>query len=496
MASDTSPLNDYLTTGVPGLDDILQGGLLKAGFYLLQGNPGSGKTTLALQYLFHRADQGEVGLYISLTESKRDLERTCFSHGWNLSKIYLADLTQSEVNLKPENQYSVFHASEVELTQVTEAIFREVERVQPNQVVFDGLSEMRLLSERPLRYRHQMLALKDYFAERGITVLLLDDRTSPLGEIQPESLVGGNIVMDRTTPGYGATRRRIQVTKVRGAQFREGYHDYDIETGSVRIYPRLVASEHSRPHQRRTLSSGVVNLDRMLHGGLETGTATLLIGPAGVGKSTVTMQYVAHFLKGSGHAAAYLFDETLETFFERTDKVCLEGIRRYAQSGQLHVQPVNPAELSPGAFAEEVRRAVEEGGAEIVVIDSLNGYLTAMTDERYLTTHLHELFSYLNQRGVLTMVVVAQHGLFGTKMTELDVSYLADTVLLMRYFELKGRIHQAISVFKKRTGPHERTLREIQITETGVQVGEVLTGFRGLMTGVPEYGGSFPGELD
>ena len=487
---------EYIPTGVVGLDNILCGGFLRSGFYLLQGNPGSGKTTVALQFLFECARRGERGLYISLTESYNDLVRTCRSHGWDIADIEIADLTRSDANLKSENQYSVFHPSEVELGQTTKAIFAEVEGVQPQHVVFDGLSEMRLLAERPLRYRHQMLALKAFFEDRGITVLLLDDQTSPFGDIQPESLVGGNIVMERFIPGYGGARRRLNVTKVRGATFRDGYHDYEIVSGGVVVHPRLIASEHHETFDRQVVSSGIENLDKMIEGGLQAGTTTLFLGPAGVGKSTIAMKFISEILVAGGRAAVYTFDEVLDILFERSEKLCFEGVRQYAASGHLHVQQINPAELSPGAFTQEVRRAVEEDGAKAIIIDSLNGYLSAMPDERFLTTHLHELFAYLNQRGILTMIVVAQHGMLGRMNAEIDISYMSDSVLILRYFELDGEIRQAISVFKKRTGAHERTLRELKITATGIQVGEPLTGLRGIMTGVPEYKGDMRGLTD
>jgi len=496
MANNSATPPDYIPSGIPGLDVILNGGLLRAGFYLIQGNPGSGKTTLSLQFLFACAQRGERGLYISLTESRRDLIRTCLSHGWDIDAIEIADLTRSEANLKSENQYSVFHPSEVELGQTTQAIFAEVERIQPQHVVFDGLSEMRLLAERPLRYRHQMLALKAYFEDRGITVLLLDDQSNQMGAIQPESLVGGNIILERYLPGYGGARRRIYVTKVRGATFRDGYHDYEIEEGGLVLYPRLVAAEHPEAARREVQSSGIELLDKMLGGGLESGTTTVLLGPAGAGKSTLSMQFVAQALERGEQAAVYTFDEVLETLFERSEKLCAHGVRQYVENGQLHVQQVNPAELSPGAFTNEVRRAVEEDGAKVVVIDSLNGYLSAMPEERFLITHLHELFAYLNQQAVLTFMVVAQHGMIGSMATPVDVSYMADTVLLLRYFEMNAEIRQAISVFKKRTGAHERTLREIRITATGMQVGEPLVDFRGILTGVPEYHGTTRGLPD
>jgi circadian clock protein KaiC len=480
----------FLSTGVPGLDHVLMGGFLREGFYLLQGDPGSGKTTLALQYVLSRTAAGEQCLYITLTESRRDLELACLAHGWSLDGVTLCDLTRSAVNLIGEPESSVFHPSETELGETTKAILTAVEQAKPDHVVFDGLSEMRLLSGSPLVYRRQLLALKEYFAERKSTVLLLDDRSSAFGEIQPDSLVGGNIVLERTLPVFGRARRRLHVTKVRGAEFREGYHDYEILTGGVAVHPRLVAAEHHDTFARESLPSGVPGLDTMLVGGLATGSTTLLLGPAGVGKSTIAMQFAASAMKAGKKAAVYVFDEVLDILTERTEKLCLAqpgGVLEFIRTGLLHAQQVDPAEMSPGAFAHEVRRAVE-AGARVVVIDSLNGYVNAMPEERFLTTHLHELFSYLNQKGVVTIMVVAQHGMMlgvGGGNVDVDVSYLADTVLLFGYFEAKGEIMQALSVFKKRTGVHERSLRRLRISEEGLVVGEPLRAFRGIMTGVP-----------
>jgi circadian clock protein KaiC len=406
--------------------------------------------------------------------------------------IQICDLTRTAANLATESETSVFHPADTELGETTRAIISEVEQIRPQHVVFDGLSEMRLLSGDQLRYRRQLLSLKQFFAERQATVLLLDDRTSQFAGIQPESIVGGAIVLERFLPEYGVARRRLYVTKVRGADFREGYHDYEIAQGGLVVHPRLVAAEHHDRFSDDVLSSGIANLDEMLHGGLSAGTTTLLLGPAGVGKSTVSIQFVVDALKTGKKAAVYVFDEVLGTLFERSDKLCLNrdgGLRSYVASGLLHAQQVDPAEMTPGAFAHEVRRAVEEG-ARVVVIDSLNGYLNAMPEERYLTTHLHELFSYLNQKGVVTIMVVAQHGMVLTGGTDsLDVSYLADAVLLFRYFEAGGEIRQALSVFKKRTGSHERTIRQLSIESTGLQVGAPLREFRGIMTGVPVYDG-------
>jgi circadian clock protein KaiC len=482
----TDAAGDRLSTGVPGLDHILGGGLIAEGFYLLQGDPGAGKTTLALQFLLSCKLREKRGLYITLTETRRDLARACASHGWNLDDLDVSDLTRTEFSARRNSQYVMFQPSEVEFGETARQILSEVERYEPTCVVFDGLAELRLLAPDPLRYRRQLLAMKSFFEEKHMTVLLLDDRTSPTGHLDPESLVGGNIVMGKYLPGYGGARRRIHVTKIRGASFQDGYHDYEIRAEGVVIHPRLVAAEHHTQFASDELRSGIENLDSMLHGGLARGTTTLLLGPAGVGKSTVAMQYVAAALEAGSKAAVFIFDEVMATLFARSEKLVSDGIRRYVDSGHLHAKQVNPAELSPGAFAKEVREIVERG-AKVLVIDSLNGYLSAMPEERFLTTHLHELFAYLNQSGVVTIMVVAQHGLVMPGASEIDVSYLADNVLLFRYFETGARIRQAVSVFKKRTGSHERTLRELSITKTGVRIGDPLEGFHGVMTGVPQY---------
>ena len=461
----------YVPTGVPGLDEVLMGGFLREGFYHVQGDPGSGKTTIALQYVLGRIKAGEPCLYITLTESRRDLEIACATHGWVLDGVEICDLTKTAANLAGEPESSVFHPSETELGETTKAIFAAVEKAKPKHVVFDGLSEMRLLSGSPLVYRRQLLAMKEYFADRHATVVLLDDRSSPFGEVQPESLVGGNIVFERTLPQYGRARRRMFATKVRGSNFREGYHDYEIVQGGVVIHPRLIASEHHDKFTREALASGLPNLDTMLAGGLTTGSTALMLGPAGVGKSTISMQFAVSAMKAGQKASVYMFDEVLDTLVDRVEKLCLAkegGLRGFMTEGKLHAQQVDPAEMSPGAFAHEVRRAVE-AGAKVVIIDSLNGYLNAMPEERFLTTHLHEMFAYLNQKGVVTIMVVAQHGMIvgGVPAGDVDVSYLADTVLMFRYFEAAGEIKQAISVFKKRTGEHERTLREMRISRKG-----------------------------
>lgn len=486
MQPPTAPTT--VSTNVAGLDNILLGGFRRGGFYLVQGDPGSGKTTLALQFMQGRLRAGERCMYVSLTESRGDIENTCRSHGWSLDGIELVDLTRS---LTEATQASVFHPADTELTDIMKMVRTEAARLQPSCVVFDGLSELRLLSGEPLRYRRQLLAMKDYFAKQHATVMLLDDRSASFGDLQPESLVGGNIMLERSMPVYGRARRRLYVTKVRGSHFREGYHDYDIQTGGVVVYPRLIAGEHQGTFEAENCSSGIPNLDAMLQGGLAAGSTALFLGPAGAGKSTLSVQFVVNALKLGKKAAIYVFDEVMHILIERSEKLCFGkpgGFKSYVTEGHLHAQQVDPAEMAPGAFAHEVRRAVE-AGARVVVIDSLNGYLNAMPEERFLATHLHELFAYLNQKGVLTIIIVAQHGMVVGSGAHgaVDVSYLADTVLLFRYFEARGEIRQAISVFKKRTGPHERSIRELRINETGLNVGLPLDQFSGIMTGVPQY---------
>jgi circadian clock protein KaiC len=497
MMSDAPRSEAWVPTHIEGLDSVLLGGYRRNGFYLIQGDPGSGKTTLALQFIQGRMRAGEVCLYVSLTESRLDLENACRSHGWTLDGLNLIDMTAS---LNEQTQASVFHPADTELSEMMKLVRAEAERLRPTCVVFDGLSELRLLSGEPLRYRRQLLALKAFFAAQRATVLVLDDRSGQFKDMQPESLVGGNIMLERFLPIYGCARRRLHVTKVRGTHFREGYHDYQIQTGGIVVHPRLVAGEHQGGFTPQLCKSGIANLDAMLHGGLAAGSTALFLGPAGAGKSTISVQFVVNALESGKKAAIYVFDEVMHILIERSEKLCFGkpgGFGAYVKEGRLHAQQVDPAEMSPGAFTDEVRRAVE-AGANIVIIDSLNGFLNSMPEERYLTTHLHELLAYLNQKGVLTIIVVAQHGMVvGSSGTaDVDVSYLADTVLLFRYFEATGEVKQAISVFKQRTGSHERSIRELRIDTAGVFVGEALREFRGIMTGVPQYMGLTAGAMD
>lgn len=479
-----------LATGSAGLDQVLNGGLPANRLYLVEGDPGAGKTTLALQFLIEGAARGEAVLYVTLSETKEELTAVAASHGWSLEGINIHELVTPEDALRAEEQYTIFHPSEVELGDTTKTIIEEVERIVPRRVVFDSLSEMRLLARDPLRYRRQILALKQYFSGRQCTVILLDDRTSTEADLQVQSIAHGVIALEHIALDYGAERRRLRVTKLRGSRFRGGFHDFTIKTGGVEVYPRLVAADHRQEFSVEAVSSDVAELDTLLGGGLDRGTSTLVMGPAGSGKSSLAAQFVAAAAGRGERAATFIFDEGLTTYLKRADGLCCD-LRAQIEAGRVTVQQVDPAELSPGEFASRVRDAVERDGAGLVVIDSLNGYLQAMPDERFLTAQMHELLTYLNQRGVVTILVMAQHGFMGTSMNSpVDVSYLADTVVLLRYFEAVGAIRRAVSVIKKRTGAHEDTIRELRLSSNGITVGEPLSDFHGVLTGIPSYSGS------
>lgn len=470
----------YLATGIPGLDVILKGGVLKGGFYLLEGGPGSGKTTVGLQYLLNRVNAGERVLYIALTESRREMEMICNSHGWPLEQIELCDLVQSSLDPIEQTRSSIFYPSETQLGDVMKHIISEIERITPSHLVLDGLSELRLLAGSPTRYRRQLLSLKMFLEQRGITTLLLDENAPESDAHAHQAIVGANIVLETTLPQYGRARRRLYVGKVRSAEFQEGFHDYEIRKGGLFVFPRLVSPVHAQGVERCFSSSGIQNLDQMFQGGLLTGTSSVFIGPSGVGKSTVAMQFVATGLKQGLKAAVYTFDEILGTFLARAERLSFAGergaLKTYLEDGRLTARQVDPAELTPGSFAQEVRDAVDSG-VTIVVIDSLNGYINAMPEERLLSTHLHELVSYLNQRNVITIMVVAQHGVLRGSVADFNVSYLADTILLFRYFESNGEIRRGLSVFKNRTGTHEHTMRLLSFTDAGIVVAEPIVGW-------------------
>jgi circadian clock protein KaiC len=471
-------------TGVPGLDDILNGGLIPHRLYLLDGDPGAGKTTLSIQFLLQGIEAGEKCLYITLSETKEELTAGAASHGWSLDGIEIVELIADDKNLG-EEQVTMYHPSEVELSETTTKVLQAVQNSNPSRVVFDSLSEMRLLAQNSLRYRRQILALKQFFLGRRCTVLLLDDRTSEGSDLQLQSIAHGVLSLEQLAPVYGAERRRLRVTKFRSTSYRGGYHDFTIRQGGLVAFPRLVAAEHSGPFIAERIKSGVTALDTLLGGGPDRGTSTLLMGPAGAGKSTIAAQYAVAAAARGEHAVIFMFDESPATLEARTAAL---GIR-FAEgrdAGQVRVQQVDPAELSPGEFVSLVRESVERDHARVVVIDSLNGYANAMPEEQYLTAQLHELLSYLGRQGVTTLMVVAQHGLMGSDMrTPVDTSYLADSVILLRYFEYAGKVRKAISVVKKRSGAHEESIRELRFNGEGIHLSEPLMQFRGILTGTP-----------
>ncbi|WP_375428253.1 ATPase domain-containing protein [uncultured Sphingomonas sp.] len=472
-------------TGIAGLDDILVGGLTPNRLYLIEGRPGTGKTTLALDFLLEGARIGDKGLYVTLSETEYELRAVAATHGWSLDALELVELV-AEDGLDPEFEQTLLHPSDVELGETVRGVMERVEALRPERVVLDSLSELRLLSQNPLRYRRQILALKHFFSKLNCTVLMLDDRTADAGDLQLHSIAHGVVTLEQTAIDFGAERRRLRVMKFRGRKFRGGYHDYRIETGGLRVYPRLVASEHGVSFAPAPVSTGVAELDRLLGGGLVPGTTTLLSGPAGVGKTTTTVQCMVAALERGDRAAYFLFDERMPTLLSRTAALGIDLVR-FIEAGRLLIRQVDPAELSPGEFAGTVREAVEEFGAGTVLIDSLNGYLQAMPNDKYLTLQMHELLAYLSERGVVTLMILGQHGTVGDLRTDVDLSYLADTVLLLRYFEADGRVRKSISVMKTRTTDHERTIREFRVGPGGVVIGEPLTGFRGVLTGLPEY---------
>jgi len=474
----------FASTGIPGLDQVLNGGFPRHHVYLIQGDPGVGKTTLSLQFLMEGARLGEKGLYITMSETRAELLAVARSHEWNLDSIEIYEQLVGEQELTTEDS-SLFHAAEVELGPAIDRMIAEVDRIKPDRVVIDSLSEIRLLAQSTLRYRKQILALKQFFAGRNITALFLDDRTSETNDMQLQSVPHGVIAMERYTPNYGTARRRLEVVKVRGLKFRAGYHDFNILTGGIVVYPRLIAAESPQRLSHTAISSGLGELDAILGGGLDRGTSTLIMGPAGSGKSALASQYLVGAAARGEPASVFIFEETLTTLFRRSESIGLD-LKPYVSSGLMNVHQIDPAELQPGEFVQLVRDAVLERKIQLLVIDSLNGYLNAMPEEKYLLLHLHELLTFLGQHGVATIMTFAQHGLLGSHMAaSIDISYLADCVVVLRYYEAHGTVSKAISVIKKRSGYHEATIRTLQITSDGVLVGPALRQFRGVLQGTP-----------
>ncbi len=478
------------STGIDGLDNILGGGLPVNHLYLVEGTPGAGKTTLGLQFLRRGVAEGELGLYVTLSETALELRTVAASHGWSLQGVEVFELVTDE-GLSPDAEQSILHPSEVELGETTRGVMAAVERLKPTRVVFDSLSEMRLLAQNSLRYRRQVLALKSFFASRGCTVLLLDDRSAEHDDLQLHSIAHGVISLDQMVDQYGPERRRLRVIKMRGIRFRGGEHDFNLETGGLSVFPRLVAAEHRQPFDGSCASTGSKELDALLGGGLSRGSNALFSGPSGVGKTTTAIACVRAALQRGEKAVYYLFDEGLGTLLIRSRALGLD-IDPFLKTGQLQIKTLDPAEVSPGEFANMVRTAVESGGAQTVVIDSLNAYLQAMPGDKHLLLQMHELLTYLNQQGVVTILILAQHGVMGEIRSDVDLSYLSDGILMFRFFEARGSLLKAVSVVKSRTSQHELTIREFRLGKGGVQVGEALGDFEGVMSGVASYKGRTP----
>jgi len=485
----THHVPDRLSTGIPGLDDILAGGLTPQRLYLVEGSPGAGKTTLGLQFLLEGRAKGEQGLYITLSETTEELIAVGQSHGWDITDLPIFELA-SDGELEPEAQQSVFHPSEIELGETTRNVMNRVDALRPVRVVFDSLSEMRLLAQNPLRYRRQILALKQFFSARDCTVLLLDDKTSHSDQ-HLHSIAHGVISLEQIAREYGKERRRANIIKMRGVRYRGGYHDYTLDTGGITMYPRLVAAEHMSDFAASISSSGNAEFDVLLGGGLVRGTNTLIVGPSGIGKTTLTTRCMLGALERGELADYYLFDEGLGTFFARNSQLGLE-LRPFIDNKQLCIHHIDPAELSPGEFAQKLRNAVDQRGSRFIAVDSLNAYLQAMPGEQYLILQMHEMLSFLNQQGVTTMMILGQHGIMAEARTDVDLSYLSDTTVLMRFFEANGKIRRAISVIKSRTTQNALTIHELQLDQGGIRIGDPLVGFEGVLTGIPNYRGGTP----
>lgn len=482
--TDASPIS----TGVPGLDHVLSGGYAGSRSHLIEGRPGSGKTTIGLQFLLDGARRGECCLYITLSESKRELLNVAETHGWSLDGIDVFELVPPELSLDPKQEQTLLYASDLELGETVRMALAEVERVKPSRVVFDSLSEIRLLSQGSVRYRRQVLALKSFFLLHDATVLMLDDLTSEQDDLNLHSAVHAVIRLEQLAPAYGADRRRLRVIKLRGRQFRGGHHDFTMRTGGVEVFPRLVASEHGQDFAPEAITSGVGELDALLGGGLDRGSSALIVGPSGTGKSTIALSYVRAALCRGEAALVITFDEVEGILRRRAAGVGID-LEPHLASGLLEIAQVDPADLSPGELSGRLRHAVEIRGARLVVIDSWSGYVNSMPDEDHLVLQMHEFLTYLNQQGVVTIMILAQHGMLGQMVSPIDLTYLSDTVVLLRFFEARGRLRRAVSVLKKRTGAHEDAIRELRIDEHGLRVGEPLQEFRGVLTGTPDFDG-------
>jgi circadian clock protein KaiC len=482
----------HASAGIAGLDAVLVGGFERQHLYLIEGRPGSGKTTLGLQFLIEGARRGEKCLYITLSETERDLRRTADSHGWSLDGITLFELIPLEAD--PEQQQGLIHIADVEFDQTVALIMAKMRELAPDRVVIDALTELRLLAQDALAYRRQILTLKRFFARSEATVLALDDLTETVPGLHLHSIVHGVLNLEQRKLSYGVVRRRLSILKLRGTDFRSGYHDYVIRTGGLTVYPSLVATEHEAEFRPEFVSSDISALDELLGGGLRRGTSTLLIGPSGVGKSSLAIQYAVAATRRGTPAAIFALDESYRTAAERARGLGLDldGARR---SGQLHWERASPTTLSPGEFVDRVVRQVE-AGVRVVVIDSLNSYIASMPEEHALVLHIHELLASMGNRGVATILILAQHGLVGDAQAPLDLSFLTDAIVLLRYFEAEGEVRKAVSVLKSRSGLHETAIREYRLNPVqGISVGPPIRAFQGVLTGVPSFIGK-PGSLN
>lgn len=487
-ARGTSAALTRATTGIEGLDEVLGGGLVRGRTYVVEGHAGAGKTTLGLQFLLEGRAHHESCLLVTTAETQDELTDAAHAHGWSLAGIEVLDLAQADIIARPEQRQTVFRPSQMELDETVNAMLAELERVKPGRVVLDSVSTLRYMANEPFAYRRHILSLKNALTARGCTALITDELLA-LQDQHLRTLVHGVVRLDREVMPFGNQRRQVEIVKMRGMDFRSGRHDMLLEAGGIRIFPRFVVEPSDVDYTGERLSTGVDELDVLLGGGLDQGTAILLMGTTGTGKSSIAIQCIAAALQRGQSAAVYLFDERPATWFHRAEQLGCP-LRQQVANGNLLVQQINPAEMSPAQFAYELQQAVTQRGAQLLTIDSLTGYVNAMPDERFLTLHLHEVLTWLGQQGATTLMVLNQHGLFEpTTRMPLDLSYLSDTLLLLRYFEYQGAIHRALSVVKRRSGLHESTIREMSMGPNGIVVGEPLRQFHGVLTGLPVYSG-------